>query len=85
MLMGVLLCAIDFQTNDALVASLLRLKDNKVHVEEAERSLRKREKYSELIILYEKKGLHKKGTWLLIRTTFKWLYENLVVMLTCVI
>ncbi|WAR19470.1 VPS39-like protein [Mya arenaria] len=49
------------QTNDALVASLLRLKDNKVHVEEAERSLKKKEKYSELIILYEKKGLHEKA------------------------
>lgn len=49
------------QTNDALVASLLRLKDNNIHIEEAERSLKKREKYSELIILYEKKGLHEKG------------------------
>ena len=50
-----------FQTNDALVAPLLRLKDNNVHVEEAERSLKKKEKFSELIILYEKKGLHEKG------------------------
>ena len=49
------------QTNDALVASLLRLPENKVHIEEAERSLKKKEKYSELIILYEKKGLHEKG------------------------
>ncbi|KAL4237860.1 Vam6/Vps39-like protein [Mactra antiquata] len=48
-------------TNDALVASLLRLKDNNIHIEEAERSLKKREKYSELIILYEKKGLHEKA------------------------
>ncbi|KAH3859338.1 hypothetical protein DPMN_102057, partial [Dreissena polymorpha] len=49
------------QTNDALVASLLRLPDNNVHVEEAERSLKKKEKYSELIILYEKKELHEKA------------------------
>jgi len=40
---------------------LLRLPENKVHIEEAERSLKKKEKYSELIILYEKKGLHEKG------------------------
>ena len=55
------MCCFHFQTNDALVAPLLRLKDNKVHVEEAERSLKKKEKFSELIILYEKKGLHEKG------------------------
>ena len=50
-----------FQTNDALVAPLLRLKDNNCHIEESERVLKKYLKYSELIILYEKKGLHKKG------------------------
>lgn len=55
------------QTNDALVASLLRLKDNKVHVEEAERSLKKKEKFSELIILYETKGLHEKALNLLMK------------------
>lgn len=55
------------QTNDALVAPLLRLKDNKVHVEEAERSLKKKEKFSELIILYEKKGLHEKALSLLMK------------------
>lgn len=55
------------QTNDALVASLLRLPDNKVHVEEAERSLKKKEKYSELIILYEKRGLHEKALNLLMK------------------
>ena len=54
-------CYVWLQTNDALVAPLLRLKDNKVHVDEAERSLKKKEKFSELIILYEKKGLHEKG------------------------
>lgn len=50
-----------FQTNDALVAPLLRLKDNNCHIEESEKILRKKEKFSELIILYEKKGLHEKG------------------------
>ncbi|XP_064600177.1 vam6/Vps39-like protein [Liolophura sinensis] len=54
-------------TNDALVAPLLRLKDNNCHVEESERVLRKKEKFSELIILYEKKGLHKKALELLMK------------------
>jgi hypothetical protein len=49
------------QTNDALVAPLLRLKDNNCHVDESERILLGYQKYSELVILYEKKGLHKKG------------------------
>ena len=43
------------------MAPLLRLKDNSCHVEESERILKKYQKFSELIILYEKKGLHKKG------------------------
>jgi Vam6/Vps39-like protein vacuolar protein sorting-associated protein 39 len=49
------------QTNDALVAPLLRLKDNNCHVDESERILLAHQKFSELVILYEKKGLHKKG------------------------
>jgi hypothetical protein len=53
-----------FQTNDALVAPLLRLKDNNCHIEESEKILRKKEKFSELIILYEKKGLHEKGKFI---------------------
>lgn len=53
------------QTNDALVAPLLRLKDNNCHVEECEKILKKKEKFSELIILYEKKGLHDKALHLL--------------------
>jgi hypothetical protein len=53
------------QTNDALVAPLLRLKDNNCHIEESERVLKKHQKYSELIILYEKKGQHRKGFLLL--------------------
>lgn len=43
------------------MAPLLRLKDNNCHVEESEKVLKKKEKFSELIILYEKKGLHEKG------------------------
>ena len=49
------------QTHDALVAPLLRLADNNCHVDECEKVLKKSQKYSELIILYEKKGLHTKG------------------------
>ena len=49
------------QTNDALVAPLLRLKDNSCHLVECESALKKRLKYVELVILYEKKGLHEKG------------------------
>ena len=49
------------QTNDALVAPLLRLKENNCHVEECERVLMKHKKYNELVILYQTKGLHKKG------------------------
>jgi len=49
------------QTNDALVAPLLRLKENNCHVEECERVLMKNKKYNELVILYKTKGLHKKG------------------------
>ena len=49
------------QTNDALVAPLLRLKENNCHVEECERVLMKNKKYNELVILYQTKGLHKKG------------------------
>ncbi|XP_011445059.3 vam6/Vps39-like protein [Magallana gigas] len=55
------------QTNDALVAPLLRLKDNNCHVEESEKVLKKKEKFSELIILYEKKGLHEKALQLLVK------------------
>ncbi|PVD26341.1 hypothetical protein C0Q70_14012 [Pomacea canaliculata] len=38
------------QTNEALVAPLLRLKDNNCHIEESERVLKKKEKFSELVI-----------------------------------
>ncbi|KAK2560444.1 Vam6/Vps39-like protein [Acropora cervicornis] len=49
------------QTNDALVAPLLRLKDNNCHVVECEKVLIKSKKYNELVILYQTKGLHRKG------------------------
>jgi len=53
------------QTNDALVASLLRLKDNNCHLVEAERVLRKAGKFTELVILYNTRGLHRKALELL--------------------
>ncbi|XP_077997895.1 vam6/Vps39-like protein [Glandiceps talaboti] len=59
------------QTNDALVAPLLRLKDNNCHIEESERILKKNQKFSELIILYQKKGLHRKALDLLLRQAQK--------------
>ena len=46
------------------MAPLLRLKDNNCHVEESERVLKKHQKFSELIILYEKKGLHRRGIYM---------------------
>lgn len=52
-----------FQTNDALIAPLLRL--NNCNVEESEKILKKHKKYSELIILYQTKGLHHKALELL--------------------
>lgn len=55
------------QTNDALVASLVRLPDNNCHIEESERALKKYHKYSELIIFYQRKGLHQKALDLLLR------------------
>ncbi|KAH8360113.1 hypothetical protein KR093_010845 [Drosophila rubida] len=51
------------QTNDALVAPLLRL--NQCHLEESEKMLKKCNKLSELIILYDGKGKHKKALTLL--------------------
>lgn len=57
------------QTNVALVSPLLRLENNHCHIEESEYVLKKAHKYSELIILYEKKGLHQKGTSLKRTTT----------------
>ncbi|XP_064458413.1 vam6/Vps39-like protein [Ornithodoros turicata] len=48
-------------TNVALVASLLRLQDNYCHLLECERALKKHQKLSELIILYQQKGQHRKA------------------------
>uniref|UniRef100_A0A4W3J9G4 VPS39 subunit of HOPS complex n=1 Tax=Callorhinchus milii TaxID=7868 RepID=A0A4W3J9G4_CALMI len=53
-------------TNVALVAPLLRLENNHCHIEESEHILKKAHKYSELIILYEKKGLHEKALLVLL-------------------
>ncbi|XP_030374539.1 vam6/Vps39-like protein [Scaptodrosophila lebanonensis] len=51
------------QTNDTLVAPLLRL--NQIHFEEAEKTLKKHGKIAELIILYQVKGKHKLALQLL--------------------
>ena len=50
-----------FQTNDMLVASLLRLKDNSCNVIETEKILRNKNKFFELFILYERKSMHAEG------------------------
>ncbi|BFF89286.1 vam6/Vps39-like protein [Drosophila madeirensis] len=51
------------QTNDSLVAPLLRL--NQCHLEESEKTLKKHNKISELSILYQMKGKHKEALKLL--------------------
>ncbi|CAH0560450.1 unnamed protein product [Brassicogethes aeneus] len=51
------------QTNDALVAPLLRL--NYCHLAETEKILKKKGKHNELIILYQTKGQHRKALELL--------------------
>ncbi|XP_075223274.1 vacuolar protein sorting 39 [Lycorma delicatula] len=51
------------QTNDALVAPLLRRKN--CHLEETERTLKKYHKYNELVILYQTRDLHKEALELL--------------------
>lgn len=51
------------QTNDALVAPLLR--SNNCHLAEAERTLKKYKKNNELIILYQTKGQHRRALELL--------------------
>ena len=48
------------QTNEAMIAPLLRV-DNNCHVEECERVLKRAKKYTELVSLYQNKGIHKKG------------------------
>ena len=47
--------------NKTLVASLVRLPDNYLHLTESERVLRNEQYFSELIDLYQSKGKHKKG------------------------
>ncbi len=53
------------KTNDALVALLLRSDENYCHLEEAERSLKKSQRFAELVIFYNARGLHKKALALL--------------------
>lgn len=52
------------KTNDALVASLLRI-ENYCHLEEAEKVLKYFNKYNELIILYKCRNLHRRALELL--------------------
>lgn len=49
------------QTNEMLVASLLRLPDNGCNVPECETLLRRNNKVNELFLLYEKKQMHVEG------------------------
>lgn len=51
------------QTNDAMIAPILRL--NKVNFKETERVLKKHKKISELVILYQTKGFHREALLLL--------------------
>lgn len=46
-----------------LVASLLRLPDNSCDAAESEAALTKHKKYSELLLLYERKEMHDEGTY----------------------
>ncbi|XP_076052623.1 vacuolar protein sorting 39 [Oratosquilla oratoria] len=55
------------QTNDALIVPLLRMPDSRVSIEEGERVLRKANKYQELVLLLQTKGLHQKALELLLR------------------
>lgn len=54
------------QTKENMIAPLLRLK-NHCHVDECERVLVKAKKVSELVMLYQSKGIHKKALDLLLR------------------
>lgn len=53
------------QTNEILVASLMRLPDNKCILADSEAILLEREKFYELYLLYEKRNLHDKALILL--------------------
>ena len=55
------------QTNSALVAALLRLKDNHCHLEETEHALKRDHKFAELIILYQTRSFHRKALEMLLR------------------
>lgn len=45
-----------------MIGSLVRLRDNHLHMSESERVLRNEEKFKELVQLFQTKGQHKKGT-----------------------
>jgi len=53
------------QTNDAMVAPLLRLSDNCCNMEETEKVLKKSRNFEELVIFYKTRSLHRKALDLL--------------------
>lgn len=63
------------ETNDSFVSSLIRL--NNCHLEESEKILISYKKYSELIILYQTKGQHKRALTLL-KTSPNFGHERIV-------
>ncbi|XP_070501582.1 vam6/Vps39-like protein [Chironomus tepperi] len=63
------------ETNDSFVSSLIRL--NNCHLEESEKILKSYKKFSELIILYQVKGQHKRALTLL-KTSPNFGYERII-------
>ena len=60
-------CYLRIEDRHSLLAPLLRLKDNQCHLKETESVLRKYQKFSELTIFYNTRGLHKRALELLKR------------------
>src|SRR5690606_36371283 len=54
------------ETNTAPVSALLRLENNYCHLDESEAELLQRHRYSDLIILYQHHGQHRKALDLLV-------------------
>uniref|UniRef100_A0A1I8EUR0 CNH domain-containing protein n=1 Tax=Wuchereria bancrofti TaxID=6293 RepID=A0A1I8EUR0_WUCBA len=69
------------QSNESLVALLLRLPDNMCIVADSEKVLLEHEKYNELYILYERKGLHRKGMNLIDLKLSTWLFVALTLLM----
>ena len=60
-------CYLRIEDRHALLAPLLRLKDNQCHLKETESVLRKYQKFTELTIFYNTRGLHRRSLELLKR------------------